>query len=129
MIVGIGIDMVEVERVRKLLDRKGSRALARLFTPGELAYARTHPQPERQFAARVAAKEAAYKALSGNELAKAIGWREVEVVSHRGQAPVLVLHGRAQARATELGVDRVHLSMTHTERMAAAYVVAERTRL
>ncbi|MEO8620740.1 MAG: holo-ACP synthase [bacterium] len=126
MIVGVGIDMVEVERMRTLLERKGERALKRLFTSGELAYARTHPEPERQLAARVAAKEATYKALSGNDLAKAIGWRELEVVSLRGQAPVLVLHGRAQTRANELGVDRVHLSITHTEHMAAAYVIAER---
>ena len=126
MIVGVGIDMVEVERMRRLLERKGERALTRLFTAGELAYARTHPEPERQLAARVAAKEAAYKALSGNDLANAIGWRELEVVSQRGQAPVLVLHGRAQTRAAELGVYRVHLSITHTEHTAAAYVVAER---
>lgn len=125
MIVGIGIDMVEVERMRALLQRKGERALARLFTIGEITYARTHPEPERQLAARVAAKEAAYKALSGNDLAKAIGWRELEVVSRRGHAPGLVLHGRAQVRANELGVHRVHLSITHTEHMAAAYVVAE----
>ena len=126
MIVGVGIDMVEVDRMRRLLERKGERALTRLFTAGELAYARTHPEPERQLAARVAAKEAAYKALSGNDLANAIGWKELEVVSQRGQAPVLVLHGRAQTRAAELGVYRVHLSITHTEHMAAAYVVAER---
>ena len=125
MIVGIGIDMVEVERIRTLLQRKGERALVRLFTIGEITYAHTHPEPERQLAARIAAKEAAYKALSGNDLAKAIGWRELEVVSRRGHAPGLVLHGRAQVRANELGVQRVHLSMTHTEHMAAAYVVAE----
>lgn len=126
MIVGIGIDMVEVERMRALLRRKGERALGRLFTPGELAYAHSHPEPERQLAARVAAKEAAYKALSGNDLARAIGWRELEVVSRKGHAPELVLHGRAKTRAEELGVIRVHLSVTHTEHMAAAYVVVER---
>ena len=125
MIVGIGIDMVEVERMKQLLARKGERALNRLFTVGELAYAATHPQPARQLAARVAAKEAAYKALSGNDLARAIGWKELEVVSQRGHAPVLALHGRAETRAKELGVTRVHLSITHTEHMAAAYVVAE----
>ena len=125
MIVGVGIDMVEVERMRRLLDRKGERARARLFTAGEIAYAESHPEPERQLAARVAAKEAAYKALSGNDLAKAIGWRELEVVSTRGHAPALVLHGRAEIRAAELGVSRIHLSITHTEHMAAAYVVAE----
>jgi holo-[acyl-carrier protein] synthase len=126
MIVGVGIDMVEVARMRHMLERKGDRALKRLFTPGELAYARTHLEPERQLAARVAAKEAAYKALAGNDLARAIGWREFEVVSERGQAPVLMLHGRAQSRAIELGVCRMHLSITHTEYMAAAFVVAER---
>ena len=126
MIVGVGIDMVEVERMRTLLERKGERALNRLFTAGERAYASSHPEPHRQLAARVAAKEAAYKALSGNDLAKSIGWRELEVVSRRGCAPELVLHGRALVRAEELGVNRVHLSITHTEHMAAAYVVAER---
>ena len=126
MIVGIGMDMVEIDRMRKLLDRKGDRALARLFTSAERTYAETHPEPARQLAARVAAKEAAYKALSGNDLARTIGWKELEVVSRKGHAPMLLLHGRAQSRAEELGVSRVHLSITHTERTAAAYVIAER---
>ena len=126
MIVGIGIDVVDVARMRKLLDRKGERALARLFTDGERAYAAMHPEPARQLAARAAAKEAAFKALAGNDLARAIGWRELEVVSRTHQAPVLLLHGRAYDRATELGVVKVHLSITHTDTTAAAFVVAER---
>lgn len=126
MIVGIGVDMVEVERMRRLLERKGDRALARLFTEGERSYASTHREPARQLAARAAAKEAAFKALSGNDLARAIGWRELEVVSAAGRSPTLLLHGRAQQRASELGVTRVHLSMTHTEAMACAFVLAER---
>jgi holo-[acyl-carrier protein] synthase len=126
MIVGIGIDLVEVARMRRLLDRKGERALARLFTDGERSYAATHPEPARQLAARVAAKEAAFKALSGNDLARAIGWRELEVVSRKGASPLLVLHGRAMERAAELGLSRVLLTMTHTETTAAAVVVAER---
>jgi holo-[acyl-carrier protein] synthase len=125
MIVGIGIDLVEIERMRRLLDRKGERALERMFTQGERDYAHSHPEPARQLAARAAAKEAGYKALAGNDLARSIGWREMEVLSTRGHAPVLLLHGRAQSRATELGVIRVHLSITHTEHMAAAYVIAE----
>ena len=111
--------------MRALLERKGERALARLFTAAERAYAKAHPEPARQLAARVAAKEAAYKALSGNEFARAIGWRELEVVARPGQGPVLLLHGRAQTRANELGVYRVHLSLTHTDLMAAAVVIAE----
>jgi holo-[acyl-carrier protein] synthase len=126
MIVGIGIDLVEVVRMRRLLDNKGERALQRLFTEGERRYAATHPEPARQLAARVAAKEAAFKALSGNDLARAIGWRELEVVSRKGVAPVLLLHGRAQERATELGISRVLLTLTHSDTTAAAFVVAER---
>jgi holo-[acyl-carrier protein] synthase len=126
MIVGVGIDMVEVERMRVLLDRKGERALQKLFTADERSYAETHPEPFRQLAARVAAKEAAYKALSGNDLARAIGWKELEVVSRKGHGPILLLHGRAQARARELTLLRVHLSLTHTEHAAAAVVIAER---
>jgi holo-[acyl-carrier protein] synthase len=126
VIVGIGIDLVEIERMRRLLDRKGERVLDRLFTSGERDYAAAHPEPARQLAARAAAKEAAFKALSGNDLACAIGWRELEVVSRHHQAPVLLLHGRAAERAAQLGVTRVHLSLTHTDTTAAAFVIAER---
>lgn len=126
MIVGIGVDIVEIERMQRLLDRKGERALMRLFTEEERAYAATHPEPARQLAARVAAKEAAYKALSGNDLARSIGWRELEVRSARGHGPVLVLHGRARDRATELGVTGIHLSLTHSDHNAVAFVVAEK---
>jgi holo-[acyl-carrier protein] synthase len=126
MIVGIGIDLVDVERMRRLLERKGERALLRLFTDGERAYAATHPEPARQLAARTAAKEAAFKALAGNDLARAIGWRELEVVSRTHQSPILLLHGRAYDRASELGVVRSHLSLTHTDTTAAAVVIVER---
>jgi holo-[acyl-carrier protein] synthase len=127
VIVGIGIDLVEIERMKHLLERKGDRVLNRLFTSGERDYAATHPEPARQLAARAAAKEAAFKALSGNDLARAIGWRELEVVSRHHQTPVLLLHGRAAERATEMGVTRVHLSLTHTATTAAAFVIAERS--
>jgi phosphopantetheine--protein transferase-like protein len=120
------MDLVEVARMRRLLASKGERALVRLFTDGERSYAATHPEPARQLAARVAAKEAAFKALSGNDLARAIGWRELEVVSRTGAAPLLLLHGRAMQRAAELGVSRVLLTLTHTDATAAAFVVAER---
>ena len=127
MIVGVGIDLVDIERMRLLLERKGERALVRMFTDEERAYAHSHPQPERQLAARAAAKEAAYKALSGNDLARAIGWRELEVVARPGRSPELMLHGRARERARELGVSRVLLTLTHTAHTAAAVVIAERS--
>ena len=125
MIVGVGVDLVDVERMRRLLNRKGERALRRLFTDGERAYADTHPEPARQLAARVAAKEAGFKALAGNALARAIGWRELEVMARPNRSPLLLLHGRALDRAAELGVVRIHLSITHTDLTAAAFVVAE----
>ena len=127
MIVGIGTDLVEIERVRQLFLRRGDQAAARLFTPGEAAYAHGCADPAPRFAARLAAKEAAYKALSGNVLARAIGWRELEVVAlGEGRAPELRLHGTAAERGRELGVARAWLSLTHERGYAAAFVVLER---
>ena len=124
MIAGIGIDLVEIARVDKLLDAKGERALRRLFTADEVAYALARPLPAQHLAARLAAKEAAFKALAGNSLARAIGWKEIEVV--RGdERPTLVLHGRASDRAAELGVTAIWVSLTHSATTAGAMVVLE----
>jgi holo-[acyl-carrier protein] synthase len=124
VIVGVGIDLVDIARVDRLLDAKGERALRRLFTKDELAYALPRPLPGQHLAARLAAKEAAFKALSGNTLARGIGWREIEVV--RGeQRPTLALHGRAAERAAELGVTSIWVSLTHTATTAGAVVVLE----
>lgn len=124
MIAGVGIDLVDIARVDRLLDAKGERALGRLFTTDEVAYARARPLPAQHLAARLAAKEAAFKALSGNALARTIGWREIEVV--RGDSrPTLVLHGRAAERAAELGVTAVWVTLTHTATTAGAVVVLE----
>mgnify|MGYP001546317735 CR=1 FL=1 len=125
MIIAIGIDMVEIARVERLLAAKGDRALRKLFTDAERAYASGRPRPAIHLAARVAAKEAAYKALRGTHAARAIGWRELEVVLAEDGSPSLVLHGGAVRRARELGVTRVHLSLTHTAGSAAAVAVLE----
>jgi holo-[acyl-carrier protein] synthase len=127
VIVGLGVDLVEIERVRRLIDARGDRAMTRLFTDGERAYAGYRVDPARHFAARIAAKEAAFKALAGNDLARGIGWRELEVFPRPDGGPVLRLHGRAERRATELGVTRVLVSISHTDTMAVAVVVLERT--
>jgi holo-[acyl-carrier protein] synthase len=125
VIVGIGVDLVDIARVDKLLDAKGDRALRRLFTTDEVAYALARPLPAQHLAARLAAKEAAFKALAGNSLARGIGWREIEVV--RGdERPTLVFHGRAAERVAELGVSNVWVSLTHSGTTAAAVVVLER---
>ena len=126
MIVGLGVDLVEIARVRRLLESRGDRALARLFTEGERAYADYRVDPARHLAARIAVKEAAFKALAGNDLAREIGWRELEVFARNDGGPLLRLHGRAENRATELGVTRTLVTISHTDTMAVAVVVLER---
>ena len=126
MIVGIGMDLVHIARVERLLSSKGQRALERLFTEGERRYALERIEPARHLAARVAAKEAAFKALSGTERAHAISWRDMEVVIGAHGRPELVLHGLARERADHLAIGRTWLSMTHDGATAAAVVVLER---
>jgi holo-[acyl-carrier protein] synthase len=125
-VVGIGIDAVEIERVGRMFADKGERMLHRLFTGDELSYIKEKPLPAQHLAVRLAAKEAAYKALSGNELARGIGWRDVEVVSRPDGAPVLRLHGRAAERFRELSGATIHVSLTHSLTTAVAVVIVER---
>jgi holo-[acyl-carrier protein] synthase len=126
VIAGIGIDLVEIARVEAMLGGKGERMLARLFTTEEIAYAFARARPAMHLAARLAAKEAAFKALAGTDDARLIGWREVEVVPREGHAPTLAFHGRADARAREMEIQHVWLSITHTDATASAVVVLER---
>jgi holo-[acyl-carrier protein] synthase len=125
VIIAIGIDMVEIARVERMLVSKGDHALRKLFTDAERTYALSRPRPALHLAARVAAKEAAYKALRGTPQARAIGWRELEVTLGSDGSPALLLHAGAARRARELGVTRVHLSLTHTATSAAAVAVLE----
>lgn len=125
MIVGVGLDLVDVARVKRLIASKQTRALERLFTEGEVTYAMGRQEPYLHLAARIAAKEAAYKALSGSPGARGIGWREMEVVSMDGSAPSLLLHGAAEIRCAELDVRRVWLTLSHSQMTAGAVVVLE----
>jgi len=125
VIVGVGFDLVEIARVERLLHGKVDRALARLFTDGEVAYATARARPAMHLAARLAAKEAAFKALAGSESARLIGWKDIEVLSRPGHAPELVLHARALQRAEVLGVCRHWLTLSHTDGTAGAVVVLE----
>jgi holo-[acyl-carrier protein] synthase len=126
MIIGIGLDLVDIARVQKLVAAKGDRALRRLFSPGESAYAASKQRPFLHLAAREAAKEATFKALSSADGARGIGWREMEVVTGADGRPTLALHGRAAECAAKLGVSRVHLTLSHSETTAGAVVVLER---
>lgn len=127
MVIGLGFDLVDIERVVRMLERDGDRLTSRVLTEGEREYCARMASPAVHMAARLAAKEAAYKALSGSSDARSIGWREVEVTHDAHRRPILALHGRAIIRAAELGVSRTLLTMTHSERTAGAVVVLEGT--
>lgn len=126
MIAGIGLDLVDIARVEALLARFPERAATKLFTARERAYALSRANPARHFAARFAAKEAAYKALAGSARARAISWQEIEVLRGEDGSPRLELHGLAAERANELDVIRVHVTLTHSHETAAAVVILER---
>jgi holo-[acyl-carrier protein] synthase len=125
VIVGIGMDLIEIERVGRMVSVNEERALKRLFTFREVDYAKRHANPDRHYAARLAAKEAAYKALSGNDLARAINWKDIEVGVRPDGQPFLEFHGHAKRRAAELGVTRAWVTLTHSEGTAAAVVILE----
>jgi holo-[acyl-carrier protein] synthase len=121
---GIGVDIVRVERLAHSLERFGERMEKRLFTPGELAYCRTHKDPLPHLAARFAAKEAAFKAI-GTGLSGGVGWKHAEVHQPGGQQPRLEFHEVALERFRSLGGEAVHLSLTHDGGFAVACVVIE----
>lgn len=128
MIVGLGIDAIDILRVEQLIARHPERAVRRLFTPQEASYACARVEPARHYAVRLAAKEAAYKALAGNELARSVGWREIEVTLGPDGRPALSLSGNAARRASEMHADRVWVSLSHSDHAAVAVVVLEQGR-
>jgi holo-[acyl-carrier protein] synthase len=126
MIRGIGIDLADIDRISRMLARHPERARRRLFTEGERRYCDRRGAPARHFAARFAAKEAAYKALAGSDEARHIHWLDIEVAnSPLDGRPLLQFHGPAAKRAEELGVILAHLTLTHSDAVAAAVVVLE----
>lgn len=126
IVIGVGIDLVEVARVGRLLRRKGDQALRRLLTDAERQYVSSRPDPVPHVAARLAAKEAVYKALQALPNARGIGWREIEVVPGEEGRPEVLLSGLAARIAAAHGGLRLLISLTHTESAAGAVVVAQR---
>ncbi len=125
MIVGTGIDVCEIGRVRQAVERHGDRFLRRIFTAAELGYCqgKRHSAVE-SLAARFAAKEATAKAL-GTGIASGLRWQDIEVVRPPDGRPTLVLHGAAAERAAAMGVTAMHLSLSHGQAIAIASVVLE----
>lgn len=124
MIVGTGVDITEVVRVRAAVDRFGERFLKRVFTPEEVRYCVSKINAAERLAARFAAKEAGMKAI-GTGLRHGVTWQDVEVVRLPGQRPQLRLSGKAAEFAARLGCKRTHLSLSHTAEQAIAHVILE----
>lgn len=124
MIVGVGVDQVEVSRIEGVLERRPRRARERLFTAAEREYCEERSPPWECYAARFAAKEALLKAL-GTGLGAGTAWREVEVVVEDDGRPRLEASGTTRRRMEEAGARRAHVSLTHEAGVATAFVVLE----
>ena len=117
---GIGIDLVEVPRLRELLERHGQRFKERTFTAGEIAYCDACADPAMHYAARFAAKEAAAKSLGTGLWAEGVVWTDIEVVREASGKPQIVLHGAAKQHAADTNC---LVSLTHTRDLAMAQVI------
>jgi len=124
MIVGTGIDIAEVARIRRSIERFGDRFVERVYTPGEIDYCDSKANRAERYAARFAAKEAAMKAL-GTGWNHGVRWRDCEVMRLPGGRPTITFHGKAAAVAARLGVKNAALSLSHTAEQAIAQVILE----
>ena len=124
MIVAIGIDLVEVDRIAEVFKRRGDRFRGRVFTEAEIDYCEKRASRLASYAARFAAKEAMMKAL-GTGWSDGIGWRDIEVIALGNGRPTVELHGRALERLREIGAIKSHVSLTHSGNFAIAQVVLE----
>ncbi len=123
VIIGHGVDIVEVARIERLISRFPERFPRRVFTPSEIEYCFERAVPAESLAARLAAKEAVYKALSpGIEV---LNWQEIEVISGQGGRPGLKISGKTSETADKLNITGWHISLSHERNYALASVLAE----
>ena len=121
MTLSSGVDIIEISRIRRVLDRYSQRFLHRVYTDGEIAYCQGRAP---NLAARFAAKEATMKALGTG--IRGVGWKDIEITRRESGAPGILLHGRARLRAQRLGVLDISLSLSHSREYAVAFVVLQR---
>jgi holo-[acyl-carrier protein] synthase len=124
VIVGTGVDLAEVDRIRDAIQRHGQRFIERIYTPAEIAYVERKANRYERYAARFAAKEAGMKAI-GTGWSRGVRWRDFEVANLPSGRPTLQLHGAAAQFADRLGVRNIALSITHTAIQAMAIVILE----
>jgi holo-[acyl-carrier protein] synthase len=124
MIVGLGLDIAEVDRIEAAIMRHGAPFIERLFTPAEAAYCESHKNRYERYAARFAAKEATMKAL-GTGWRRGVRWRDIEVAREPSGKPTIRLEGVAREFAERLGVKHISLTITHSGNLALAQVIFE----
>jgi holo-[acyl-carrier protein] synthase len=124
LIVGLGLDISEIDRIEAALGRHGTAILRRLYTPAEISYCESHKNKFERYAGRFAAKEAAMKAL-GTGWRRGVRWRDIEVVREPSGKPTLRLAGAALAISQGLGVKNISLTITHSGNLALAEVIFE----
>jgi holo-[acyl-carrier protein] synthase len=124
VIVGMGIDIAEVPRIRAVIETQRERFLRRVYTPEEVAYCEQFKNKYERYAGRFAVKEAAMKAL-GTGWSRGVRWVDVEVVRQRGGRPTVALKGEARQLADRMGVKHIAVSITHTAEQAFAQVIFE----
>jgi len=128
MILGIGIDLIEVERIRSSHARFGERFLQRILLPAEIAYCLSHKDPGPFLAARFAAKEAISKAF-GTGIGAALGWQHMEVRRRESGQPYVVMHGPGAELLQERGAGDIQLSLSHTSAHATAVALLQSARV
>jgi holo-[acyl-carrier protein] synthase len=126
MILGTGIDIIEVARIGASHEKFGDRFLKRILRPDEIAYCLTHRNPAPFLAARFAAKEAISKAF-GTGIGRQLGWQDMEVGRKESGEPFVILHENGAKLLSERGGAKVHLSLSHTEHYAAAVAILEKS--
>jgi holo-[acyl-carrier protein] synthase len=124
VIVGTGVDLAEVDRIRKSIERYGRRFIERIYTAREIAYVERKANRFERYAARFAAKEAGMKAI-GTGWRHGVRWQDFEVTNLPSGKPTLAFHGVAAEVAARLGVKQVALSLTHTSELGMAHVILE----
>jgi holo-[acyl-carrier protein] synthase len=124
MIVGTGVDLAEVPRIKASIERFGAKFIKRIYTPAEIAYVERKANKNERYAARFAAKEAGMKAI-GTGWRHGVTWQDFEVTNLPTGKPTLQFHGVAAQIADRLGVKNVALSLTHTSEMGMAHVILE----
>lgn len=119
-VLGVGTDLVEVERIRDMLARHGERFVAKTFTQGEIDYCDGSKDRAMHYAARFAAKEAVAKALGSGLWAEGVDWKDIEVIRAESGAPSIALHRGAKAKLASLGGSEALVSLSHTRDLATA---------